>query len=84
MTSGRSLTIGGIGEAGENIGGGEVGKIGQDCLGVHAGGKVGEDIIDGDAHGAGAGFAATFVRFEGDDVLVVHGGEVRSLLILVR
>ncbi len=68
------FAVGGVGETGKDIVVGEVGEVYKDFFGSHAGGKVGEDIIDGDTHTSDAGFAATLARFEGDDVLVVHSG----------
>ena len=60
---------------------GEVGEVYKDFFGSHAGGKVGEDIIDGDTHTSDAGFAAALARFEGDDVLVVHSGAAIAIAL---
>jgi len=68
------FAISGVGETRKNIVVGEVGEVYKDFFGSHAGGKVGEDIINGDTHTSDAGFAAALARFESDDVLVVHSG----------
>jgi len=70
---GLLLAIGGVGEAGKNIIAGEIRKVCQDFFGRHAGGEIGEDIIDSDPHPSNAGFATALSRFQGNDVLVVHG-----------
>jgi hypothetical protein len=70
---GLLFTVGGVSEAGEDVLLGEVGEVGEDFGVGHAGGEVGEDVVDGDSHSSNAGFAAAFAGFEGDDVLVVHG-----------
>lgn len=67
------FAIGGVAKAGEDVLGGEVGKVSEDFGLGHAGGEVGEDVVDGDTHASDAGFATAFTGFEGDDVLVVHG-----------
>jgi hypothetical protein len=77
--------IGGVGEAGEDVFLGEVGEVSQNFGVGHAGGEVGEDVVDGDAHASDARLAAAFTGFEGDDVLVVHGWlSGRSVLILAH
>lgn len=70
---GLLFTVGGVGETGEDVFLGEVGKVSENFGVGHAGGEVEEDIVDGDAHPSNAGLAAAFAWFEGDDVLVVHG-----------
>lgn len=82
---GLLFTIGGVGEASQNIVAGQVGKVCQNFLGGHTGGQVGEHIINGDPHSSDARFAATFTWFKDNDVSVVHGGQcLRSSLIVAR
>ncbi len=70
-----ALTVGGESEAGLQILGGEVGKVGEDFLLGHPTREVVEDIIDRDAKPADARLAPALVGFDRDDVLVIHRGE---------
>jgi hypothetical protein len=54
-----AFTVGGKGQAGADIFLGEIGKFG-------------EDIGDGHAGAADAGFAAAFAGFKGNEVMVIH------------
>jgi hypothetical protein len=46
---GLLFTVGGVSEAGEDVLLGEVGEVGEDFGVGHAGGEVGEDVVDGDS-----------------------------------
>lgn len=67
------LPFGGESEAGLQILGGEIGKVGEDFLFGHATGEIVENIIDSDAKPADARFTAALVCLDCDAVLVVHG-----------
>ena len=69
-----AFTVGGECEAGLQILGGKMGKVGEEFLFGHATGEIVEDIVDRDAKPANARFAAALVGLDRDDVLVVHGG----------
>jgi len=68
-----ALTISSVAQAGQDVGLGQVGEVFEDFVVGHAGGEVAQDVVNGDAHATDAGFAAAFTRFDGDDVLVLHG-----------
>ncbi len=63
---------------------GEVGKVFEDFLIGHAGGKIGQHIIDGDSHSSNAGFAAAFARFKRDPIAVAHGWLPFDFLFIIN
>ena len=70
-----AFTVSGESEAGLQILGGKIGKVGEDFLFGHAAGEIVEDIVNRDAEPADARFAAALVGFDRDDVLVAHERE---------
>jgi len=70
-----AFTVSGESEAGLQILGGKIGKVGEDFLFGHAAGEIVEDIVNRDTKPSDARFAAALVGFDRDDVLVVHERE---------
>jgi hypothetical protein len=67
-----AFTVGGKGQAGADIFLGEIGKFGEDLGVTHTRSQIFEDIGDGHAGAADAGFAAAFAGFKGNEVMVIH------------
>ena len=50
----------------------------KDFLVRHTRGKVGQYVVDGDAHPSNARLSTSFAGFDGDDLSVVHGSIING------
>src|SRR6185437_10278910 len=48
----------------------QIGEVVEYLLVRHAGGEIGEHLVDGDAHAANRRLTAALAGFEGDDILI--------------
>jgi len=71
-----ALPISRIAEAGQDVFFRQVGKIRQDLLVRHPGSEVGEHIVDGNTHSSDARLSPALARFDGYDVLILHGDSI--------
>lgn len=67
------FTVRRVGQAGQDVGIGQLREIIQDLLMRHAGGKPAKHVCDCDSHVPNARATAPLARFDGDDALIVHG-----------
>lgn len=73
-----ALPIRGVPKTSENILTREIRKVREYFFLGHSGGEIGEDVINGNANTANTRLTAPLSRFNGNDVLVVHGCQFTS------
>jgi len=69
-----------VAEAGENVLLGEIRKVSEDFLMRHPRSKLGQYVINGDAHPPNAGFSTALAGLDGDELVIVHTRIISSKL----